>query len=121
MKFITKEKKRKGGVWPLPPTPAKLSLHHSKSALTANIEHCNYTRGVQDEAVSSEMDVETQQRALVYAIEQQELNHPRDDYREQLEITIILLGRVPSKGIRFMKPGAMHRACFSLCLISFTL
>ena len=35
---------------------------------------------------------------------------PRDDYRELLELAIITLGSVPSRGIRFMRPGALHRA-----------
>ena len=49
---------------------------------------------------------------MAYAIEQLEINHPRDDYRELLEITLIFLGEVPPKGVRFMKPGVLHRACF---------
>ena len=35
---------------------------------------------------------------------------PRDDYRELLELSIICLGGVPPRGIRFLKPGALHRA-----------
>jgi hypothetical protein len=34
----------------------------------------------------------------------------RDDYRELLELTILFLGDTPSRGVRFMTPGAMHRA-----------
>jgi len=34
----------------------------------------------------------------------------RDDYRELLEISIIFLGDIPSRGIHFQAPGAMHRA-----------
>jgi hypothetical protein len=34
----------------------------------------------------------------------------RDDYRELLELTMIFLGATPARGIRFMQPGALHRA-----------
>lgn len=34
----------------------------------------------------------------------------RDDYRELLELTILFLGDTPPRGVRFMAPGAMHRA-----------
>lgn len=35
---------------------------------------------------------------------------PRDDYREFLELSILFLGDVPVRGVRFQVPGAMHRA-----------
>ena len=35
---------------------------------------------------------------------------PRDDYQEFLELTIIILGEVPKRGIHFVAPGALHRA-----------
>ena len=34
----------------------------------------------------------------------------RDDYRELLELTVLFLGDTPPRGIKFMAPGAMHRA-----------
>ena len=37
-------------------------------------------------------------------------NQPRDDYRELLEIVLVFLGETPPRGIRFMAPGAFHRA-----------
>lgn len=37
-------------------------------------------------------------------------DQPRDDYKELLELTILLLGSTPPTGIRFKKPGAYHRA-----------
>jgi hypothetical protein len=43
-----------------------------------------------------------------------ESNHPgklpRDDYRECAELTLILLGEVPPRGVHWMKPGAYHHA-----------
>ena len=35
--------------------------------------------------------------------------HPRKDNAELLELTIIILGDVPHKGVYFVKPGAIHR------------
>ncbi|QQP36282.1 Uncharacterized protein FKW44_021331, partial [Caligus rogercresseyi] len=34
----------------------------------------------------------------------------RDDYRELLELTLIFLGQVPPRGVRFLAPGPMHNA-----------
>ena len=36
--------------------------------------------------------------------------HPRADYKEFLELTIIFLGDIPPKGVHFRHPGALHRA-----------
>ena len=36
--------------------------------------------------------------------------HPRDDYRELLELSIIVLGGQPKRGILIARPGALHRA-----------
>ncbi|KAJ8388023.1 hypothetical protein AAFF_G00148140 [Aldrovandia affinis] len=40
------------------------------------------------------------------------INHKglRDDYRELLELTVIFLGHVPPRGVRFLAPGPMHHA-----------
>jgi len=40
------------------------------------------------------------------------VNHKglRDDYRELLELTVIFLGQVPPRGVRFLAPGPMHHA-----------
>ena len=35
---------------------------------------------------------------------------PTNDYRELLELTVIFLGKVPAKGVRYMTPGPMHHA-----------
>lgn len=36
--------------------------------------------------------------------------HPRDDYRELLELSVIILGGMPPRGIHLIRPGALHRA-----------
>jgi len=35
---------------------------------------------------------------------------PREDYRELLELAVLFLGKVPSRGVRFRVPGAFHHA-----------
>jgi hypothetical protein len=41
---------------------------------------------------------------------QLEALQPRDDYREFLELCMIFLGQIPTRGVHFQSPGAMHRA-----------
>ena len=48
--------------------------------------------------------------ALKFALACLNDQHPRDDYRELLELTVIYMGGVPPRGIRIMAPGQMHRA-----------
>ena len=35
---------------------------------------------------------------------------PRDDYRELAELTLLLLGEIPPRGVHWLKPGAFHLA-----------
>lgn len=44
-------------------------------------------------------------------------DQPRDDYRELLELAVIVLGGVPKRGIRFSRPGALHHARWMAKLI----
>src|SRR6218665_844680 len=52
-----------------------------------------------------------------FAFGQLELTHQREDYRELLELTLMFLGRVPPRGMSFIKPGTIHRARFMSRLI----
>ena len=45
-----------------------------------------------------------------FAVKQLEVHHPRDDYKELLELVVKFLGAIPRRGIRFVAPGALHRA-----------
>ncbi|KAL4092416.1 hypothetical protein QTP88_026917 [Uroleucon formosanum] len=47
---------------------------------------------------------------IKFSIDRLEKNHPRDDYRELLELTVIFLGGILPNGIHFKKPGAIHHA-----------
>jgi len=57
-----------------------------------------------------EDDVVDREEILSFCRQHLAIKQPRDDYRELLELTMIFLGATPSRGIRFMQPGAMHRA-----------
>lgn len=52
-----------------------------------------------------------------FVTSQLELTHKRADYRELLELSLVFLGGVPSRGVTFMKPGAIHRARFMAWLM----
>jgi len=45
-----------------------------------------------------------------FAVNYLQIKHPREDYRELLELTVIFLGGVPPRGIYFRVPGAIHYA-----------
>ena len=59
---------------------------------------------------STELQVAAYRKDLIDFIQGQLLLHPRDDYREFLELSLIFLGETPMRGIHFQAPGAMHRA-----------
>jgi hypothetical protein len=50
------------------------------------------------------------QDTIDYANKQLQQSHPRNDYKEFLELAIVFLGAAPATGVRFMSPGAMHHA-----------
>ena len=47
---------------------------------------------------------------MTFAVDQLNHQQPRDDNRELLEISITFFGSKPPRGIRFLAPGAMHKA-----------
>jgi hypothetical protein len=52
-----------------------------------------------------------------FITDQLDMSHQREDYRELLELALIFTGGVPSRGLLFRKPGAIHRARFMARLI----
>ena len=45
-----------------------------------------------------------------FALHNVQEHHPREDYRELLELTIICLGDLPARGISFRVPGTFRHA-----------
>src|SRR6218665_1980361 len=52
-----------------------------------------------------------------FAFRKFELTHQRENYRELLDLTLMFLGRLPPRGMSFIKPGAIHRVRFMSRLI----
>ena len=100
-----------------PSSSPELLLFKKFQQFWPNVVQREFNAGIHDVDVSAELVPEASQRILSFAIEQLNMEHPRDDYRELLEITIIFLGGVPPRGIRFTKPGSVHRARFMARLI----
>ena len=42
---------------------------------------------------------------------------PRDDYRELAELTVIVLGGTPPRGVHISRPGAHHKARWMATII----
>jgi hypothetical protein len=55
-------------------------------------------------------DFEEKEAIIAFCKDELENKHPRKDHIELLELTITYLGDIPPKGVKFVKPGAMHRA-----------
>jgi hypothetical protein len=47
---------------------------------------------------------------LLFCFQKITENHPRDDYKEFIELVIIILGETPPGGLKIRQPGAYHQA-----------
>ena len=73
------------------------------------IDQCSFSTAMDDENMAA-LIAPWREGIIVFAVAELEKFHPRDDYRELLELTIIFLGSAPPRGISFRYPGAVHRA-----------
>jgi len=69
----------------------------------------DYKPGVADPEISTSIQ-DTASEVMNFCVSQLQKIQPRDDYRELLELVILFLSGVPTRGVHFNKPGAMHRA-----------
>ena len=69
-----------------------------------------------DSMIANELFTRKEQ-VILFCSNKLESAQPRNDYREFLELVIILLGSSPQRGIRFIRPGAMHRARWMMRMI----
>ena len=76
----------------------------------------DYKAGIADPAIAESVH-EIAPDLMSFACVQLQKVHPRDDYRELLELVILFLGGVPEHGVHIRKPGAMHRARWMVRLI----
>lgn len=69
----------------------------------------NFKSGMEDQSVIDKLSVLAEDTKQ-FAMQNVQEHHPREDYRELLELTIIFLGGLPPRGISFRVPGAFHHA-----------
>jgi hypothetical protein len=75
----------------------------------ASLDKAEYRTALDDEFTASAV-ADIKDEIITFAMDQLNHQQPRDDYRELLEISITFLGSEPPRGIRFLAPGAMHKA-----------
>ena len=75
------------------------------------IDQTKYTTARDDESTLHRIQP-WREETVSFAQDQLLREHPRDDYKELLELVIIFLGSVPHRqtAVRFHAPGAVHRA-----------
>lgn len=73
------------------------------------IDKGSFESGMTDDVVRPRISAE-KERIIEFATSQLAAHQPRDDYRELLELAILFLGAVPSRGVIFRAPGPMHHA-----------
>ena len=74
------------------------------------IDQAKYGDASTDEvAASSVEDIQQEMIKFIEVVLTTE-TQPRDDYRELMELTLLFLGRSPSRGTRFWVPAANHHA-----------
>ena len=65
---------------------------------------------IKDQFEVKDHNIQNPEDIISFCLMHLAVKQSRDDYRELLEISIIFLGGTPPRGIKFMKPGALHRA-----------
>lgn len=73
------------------------------------VDQTKFETGINDEEIAGNV-ADVKETLLEFAMHQLQEKQPRDDYREFLELSVIFLGGVPTRGIRFLAPGPMHHA-----------
>lgn len=66
--------------------------------------------GVNDDTFKSKLPDNTLDEVLQFCMHHLTQLHPREDYRELLNLTVIFLGGTPPGGIRLRAPAGLHRA-----------
>lgn len=73
------------------------------------IDQTKYRTGMEDKDAVHHI-TEIRDNVISFALQQLSTDYYRDDYKELLELTVIFLGGIPPRGIKFRYPGAVHRA-----------
>jgi hypothetical protein len=73
------------------------------------IDQASFSTAMDDE-ITAAVIIPWKYDIMEFAVAQLNEVQPRDDYRELLELCIIFLGGIPPRGVKFLYPGAIHRA-----------
>jgi hypothetical protein len=99
-----------------PSSGPEILLFKRFKAYWSNIVLADYKPGIEVPVIASAMaDVVDDMKTFI--TDQLEMSHQREDYQELLELALLFIGGVPSRGLVFKKPGAIHRARFMARLI----
>src|SRR5688572_22558353 len=87
----------------------KLELFSHFRDFWPQIDQAKY-RTAMDDKDAAQRVTEIRDDVITFALQQLSTENHRDDYKELLELTVIFLGGIPPKGIKFRYPEAFHRA-----------
>jgi hypothetical protein len=99
-----------------PSTSPQILLFKRFQVYWCNIVPTSYKPGVEDPLIAATLSGVSAD-VTEFVITQLGKDQQRDDYKELLELALLFLGKVPPRGVFFMKPGAIHRARFMARLI----
>jgi hypothetical protein len=86
-----------------------IKLFERFSASWNHIDNSFYEPAMNDDSLSAELQAVRDDLISFFRQHLQD-NHPRDDYRELLQLAMLFLGDEQSNGIHINTPGAYHRA-----------
>lgn len=87
----------------------KLELFGHFREFWPQIDQTKYRTATEDKDAAQRVK-EMRENVITFALQQLNAECHRDDYEELLELTIIFLGGILPKGIKFRYPGAFNRA-----------
>ncbi|CAD6218518.1 GSCOCG00011453001-RA-CDS [Cotesia congregata] len=94
--------------WPTQSGPNVQLFNRFKVSWDA-INKLNYKSGTEDDTVANILKDQTN-HILVFIEDYMQKYHPRSDYEEFLELSLIFLGATPKEKVSFKRPGAMSHA-----------
>jgi hypothetical protein len=99
-----------------PSSGPDIQLFKRFKAFWPHVVFTDYKPGIDVPVIARALaDVLDETKAFI--TDQLDMSHQREDYRELLELALVFTGGVPSRGLQFRKPGAIHRARFMARLI----
>jgi len=99
-----------------PSSGPNIKLFHRFGECWSSIDRSSYESGLKVQSIALGLDPIRDE--LIQFIHQQLVQfQPRDDYREQLQLSLVFLGSVSEAHVHIRTPGAIHRARWMAKLI----